>query len=338
MKKFFILAFYSLLSMFTLLLQDAQAQAPRKIKLTIPVIALSMTPVYLAQAKGFFTEEGLDVEIIPTSGGGPDIRALIAGEVDFSFTTGDNVILAQQEGKPLFMVMSALNRLFINWAMHREAAKAKGITETSPLKEKLKSLKGLTVGVTNPAALTAHLAHFVIRKAGYAPQQDVQIIPIGAGPTWLAALENRKVDIALTAPPVPETAISRGFAVMFINNAKGEDPSISEFLMENLVARPETTKKDPDLVRRMVRALFKANKWALSSTPEQVADALKPTFAKTDPAIHLAGVRAVLPTLSQDGRTSERSVQSTQDILEVAGLLKKRAAYSDIVTNDFLPK
>jgi NitT/TauT family transport system substrate-binding protein len=338
MKRLFVVAFYGLLCMSMLLFQDAQAQAPRKIKLTIPVIALSMTPVYLAQAKGFFTEEGLDVEIIPTSGGGPDIRALIAGEVDFSFTTGDNVILAHQEGKPLFMVMSALNKLFINWAMHRETAKAKGITETSPLKEKLKSLKGLTVGVTNPAALTAHLAHFVIRKAGYTPQQDVQIIPVGAGPTWLAALENRKVDVALTAPPVPETAISRGFAVMFINNAKGEDPSISEFLMENLVARPETTKKDPDLVRRMVRALFKANKWALSSTPEQVADALKPTFAKTDPAIHLAGVRAVLPTLSQDGRTTERSVQSTQDILEVAGLLKKRAAYSEIVTNDFLPK
>jgi len=314
------------------------AQAPRKVKMTIPVIALSMTPVYLAQAKGFFADEGLDVEVTPTSGGGPDIRALIAGDVDFSFTTGDQVILAHQEGKPLVMVMSGLNKVFINWAMHKESAKAKGITETSPLQEKLKALKGLTVGVTNPAALTAHLAHFLVRKAGYVPQQDVQIIAVGAGPTWLAALENRKVDLALTAPPVPETAISRGFAIMFINNAKGEDPSVSEFLMENLVARPETPKKDPDLVRRMVRALVKANKWALGSTPEQVADALKSTFAKTDPAIHLAGVRAVLPTLSPDGRTTERSVQATQDILEVAGLLKKRAVYSDIVSNEYLPK
>jgi len=314
------------------------AQAPRKVKMTIPVIALSMTPVYLAQAKGFFADEGLDVEVTPTSGGGPDIRALIAGDVDFSFTTGDQVILAHQEGKPLVMVMSGLNKVFINWAMHKESAKAKGITETSPLQEKLKALKGLTVGVTNPAALTAHLAHFLVRKAGYVPQQDVQIIAVGAGPTWLAALENRKVDLALTAPPVPETAISRGFAIMFINNAKGEDPSVSEFLMENLVARPETPKKDPDLVRRMVRALVKANKWALGSTPEQVADALKSTFVKTDPAIHLAGVRAVLPTLSPDGRTTERSVQATQDILEVAGLLKKRAVYSDIVSNEYLPK
>jgi NitT/TauT family transport system substrate-binding protein len=306
--------------------------------MTIPVVAHSMTPVYIAQSKGFFAEEKLEPDITSTGGGGPDIRALIAGDVEFSFTTGDNVILAQQEGKRLLMVMSGLNKVFINWAMHKEAAKAKGVTESMPLAEKIKTLKGLTIGVTNPGALTAHLAAFVVRKAGYNPQQDVQIVPVGAGPTWLAALENRKVDVALTAPPVPETAISRGFAIMFINNAKGEDPSIPEFLMENLIARPETVAKDPDLVRRMVRALTKANQWALKSTPEQVADALKPFMAKTPPELLLAGAAAVLPTLSPDGRTSERSFQTTQEILEQAGLLKKRVSYSELVTNEFLAK
>ncbi len=314
------------------------AQAPRKVKMTIPVVAHSMTPVYVAQSKGFFAEEKLDLDITSTGGGGPDIRALIAGDVEFSFTTGDNVILAHQEGKKLLMVASGLNKVFINWAMHKESAKAKGITETMPLAEKIKALKGLTVGVTNPGALTAHLAAFVIRKAGYTPQQDVQIIPIGAGPTWLAALENRKVDAALTAPPVPETAISRGFAIMFINNAKGEDPSVPEFLMENLIVRPETVQKEPDLVRRMVRALVRANQWALKSGPEQVGDALKPFMAQTPPNLLLSGVRSVLPALSPDGRTSERSVQVTQDILEQAGILKKRVAYSELVTNEFLPK
>jgi NitT/TauT family transport system substrate-binding protein len=316
----------------------AHAQGPRKVKMTIPVVAHSMTPVYIAQSRGLFSDEKLDVDITSTGGGGPDIRALIAGDVEFSFTTGDNVILAHQEGKRLVMVMSGLNKVFINWAMHREAAKAKNITESMPLADKIKLLKGLTVGVTNPGALTAHLAAFVIRKAGYNPQQDVHIIPIGAGPTWLAALENRKVDVALTAPPVPETAIGRGFAVMFINNAKGEDPSIPEFLMENLVARPETVAKDPDLVRRMVRALVRANQWALKSTPEQVADALKPALGKTPPDLLLSGAAAVLPALSPDGRTSERSFQVTQEILEQAGILKKRAPYAELITNEFLLK
>ena len=217
-------------------------------------------------------------------------------------------------------------------------AKAKGITEATPLGEKLKALKGLTVGVTQPGALTAHLAAFVVRKAGYVPQQDVKILPIGSGPTWLAALENRKVDVALTATPTPETAIHRGFAIMFINNARGEDPSFPEFLMANLITRPEVVEKNPDLVRKMVRALVKANKWALSATPEQVAEALRPAFAQTDPVIHLTGVESVLPTLNPGGLTTERSVQITQDVLEQANLLKKRVAYSEVVNNDFLPK
>lgn len=316
----------------------AGAQAPKKVKITIPVIAHSMLPVFLAQNKGTFAEEKLEVDVTSTNGGGPDIRALIAGDVDFSFTTGDNVILAQQEGKKLVIVMSGLHRLFINWAMHKDVANAKGVSETMPLGDKIKSLKGLTVGVTNPGALTAHLASFVIRKAGYNPQQDVKIVPIGSGPTWLAALENRKVDVALTAPPVPDTAISRGFAIMFINNAKGEDPAIPEFLMENLIVRPEILIKDADVVRRMVRALTKANRWALQSTPEQVAEALKPSMTTINPDILLSGVKSVLPALSPDGRTSERGVQITQDVLEQAGILKKRIAYSEIVTNEFLAK
>ena len=316
----------------------ARAQAPKKVKITIPVVAHSMTPVFLAQNKGFFSDEKLEVDVTSTNGGGPDIRALIAGDVDFSFTTGDNVILAQQEGKKLVMVMSGLNRLFINWAMHKEVAKSKGITESMPLAEKIKALKGLTVGVTNPGALTAHLAAFVVRKAGYNPQQDVHIIPIGSGPTWLAALENRKVDVALTAPPVPDTAISRGYAILLINNARGEDPSIPEFLMENLIARPDTVAKDGDTIRRMVRALTRANQWALQNKPEQVADALKPSMTTIQPDLLLAGVQAVLPALSKDGRISERSVQVTQDILEQAGILKKRVAVADVATNDFLMK
>ena len=323
---------------FVSLAAPANGQAPRRVKMTIPVVAHSMAPVYIAQSRGFFADEKLDLDITSTGGGGPDIRALIAGDVEFSFTTGDNVILAHQEGKRLLMVMSGLNKVFINWAIHRESAKAKGVTESMPLAEKIKMLKGLTVGVTNPGALTAHLAAFVIRKAGYTPQQDVQIIPIGAGPTWLAALENRKVDVALTAPPVPETAISRGFAMMFINNAKGEDPSIPEFLMENLVARPETVAKDGDLVRRMVRALVRANQWALKSTPEQFAEALKPALGKTPPDLLLAGAAAVMPALSPDGRTSEKNFQVTQDILEQAGILKKRSPYAELVTNEFLGK
>lgn len=314
----------------------ASPQGLKKISITMPVTALSMLPVYLAKANGYFAAGGLDVEMIMTSGAGPDVKALISGDVDFAFTPGDNVMLAYQEGKRVVIVMNGFRRLLINWAMRTDVARAHGITEATPLAQKIKALKGLTIGVTQAGALTAHLATFVVRRAGYSPQQDVTLVPIGAGPTWLAALQNHKVDAALTATPVPETAISQGYAMMFINNAKGEDPSVPEFLMECLITRPDVVQKNPDLVRRMARALMQSNIWALRHQPQEIADAVKPFLGQTPPAVLLAGVESTLPALSRDGRATERAVQITQDVLQQAGILKTRPAYAAVVDNDFL--
>ena len=156
---------------------------------TPPVVALTTAPVYLAEAKGYFAQEGLSVELNVTGGGGPDIKALIAGDVDFTYTASDQVILPWQEGKRLVMVMGVIPRALINWAMHKDVAQAKGITEKSPLADKLKALRGLTIGSTQPGSLTANLAAYTLRKAGLVPQQDANVIPVGSGLTWLAALE-----------------------------------------------------------------------------------------------------------------------------------------------------
>ena len=59
-------------------------------------------------------------------------------------------------------------------------------------------------------------------------------------------------------------------------------------------------------------------------------------IAQVDPAIHLAGVKAVLPAINADGRTTEQSFQVTQDVLEQAGLLKRRVPFTDVVNNDFV--
>ena len=69
-------------------------------------------------------------------------------------------------------------------------------------------------------------------------------------------------------------------------------------------------------------------------TPGQATD----SFGETVPVEPRDKSVTVLPALSPDGRTSERSMQITQDILEQAGILKKRVPYSELVNNDFLPR
>lgn len=50
---------------------SASAQAPRKVKMTIPVVAHTMTPVYIAQSKGFFAEEKLELDSPPREAADP---------------------------------------------------------------------------------------------------------------------------------------------------------------------------------------------------------------------------------------------------------------------------
>lgn len=328
------------LTIFILLMSTSgYAQALRKVKMTLPVVALTTAPVYLAEAKGYFAQEGLTVDITMTGGGGPDIKALIAGDVDFTYTASDQVILPWQEGRRLTMVMGVIPRALINWAMHKDVAQAKGITEKSPLADKLKALRGLTIGTTQAGSLTANLAAYTLRKAGLVPQQDATVIPIGSGLTWLAALEQRKVDAALMSPPLPDTAVARGYAILLIDNARGEDPALAEFLQQVFVTRPDVIQKDPELVRKLVRALVRANRWALAAKPEEIADALQPSMGSTIPRdALLTGIKATVPAYSRDGRITEQALKAAADVMEVAGILKKRPTLADVATNDFLPK
>jgi hypothetical protein len=56
--KRFICTIYALVSLLVFFPVELRGQTPRKVKLTIPVVALSMTPVYLAQAKNFSLKKG----------------------------------------------------------------------------------------------------------------------------------------------------------------------------------------------------------------------------------------------------------------------------------------
>ena len=52
----------------------------------------------------------------------------------------------------------------------------------------------------------------------------------------------------------------------------------------------------------------------------------------------MTGIKATVPAYSRDGRITERALNADDDVMEVAGILKKRPMLADIATNDFLPK
>lgn len=316
----------------------ADAQSLKKIRVTIPVPALTFYPLYVGVDRGLFAKQGFDVEVIQTSGDGPDVDALISGSVEFTVSTPNRLFMAYEQGKPLLAVANLGNRMAIECFMNKEVATRLGVSVNTPLEQRIKSLKGLTVAGTRPGAFTYLLLVGYAKRYGLEPQKDVQIIGIGGPAAQIPAVENNQVAVACTGSPAPELAVSRGKAVMFTNNLLGGDPEYDNFLFELLYVRPDFAKSNPDVVRRMIRGLLDAIAFIHDGSDAEHLAVLKKNFSGTPDHILLAAMKSMRPIFKRDARITEESVNKAARFLMQTGVVTRAPVWSAIATNEFLPK
>lgn len=323
----------------TVALGAAPVQAQLKpLRITIPVESLTFYPIFVAQDKGFFRQEGYTFEIIVTQGDGPDVDALIAGSVEFTATPPHRLLSAYEQGKPLLAVVNLMNRNGINCFMNKAVADRLAITEKTPLAEKLKKLKGLTIGATRPGAFTYQLATHYVKRAGLEPQKDVKIIGAGGGPAMLAAVENNKIDIGCISSPTPELGVHRGKAIMWINNTRAQDPEFTEFLMETLYVRPDWARQNADTVRAVARALVKALRFIADGPESEHMEILKARFKAVPDDVLKASLVNTRSAVDPTGRINQKGVDANVKFLKEAGLLKSDIPWTAVTTNEYLPK
>jgi len=313
------------------------APAAEKVKITIPAAAATFASLYHARSAGYFAEEGLDVEVVTVPGGG-SLQALIARDAQFCVTPGTYQMQAWEKGQRLIATGTILNRNAINVVMHRDVAKQKGITEKSPLAEKIKALKGLKLSGTAVGSFSYQVMLYYLLKAGIDPKKDVELIGIGAGPPMVLALEQRKIDGFATGTPIPDAAVARGFGLMIVDNAAGEDPDFAEFMMNAVVVHPDFAREQPETVRKVTRALVKANRWLLDHSAQEAVPSLKPFLGRLDDKVILEGMEKTRLGIPRDGRITEKAVALTEDFMIKIGALKGRIGYDKLVNNEFLPR
>ena len=316
----------------------AGAQQLKKIRVTIPVPALTFYPLYVGVDRGLFAKQGFDVEIIQTSGDGPDVDALISGSVEFTVSTPNRLFMAYEQGKPLLAVANLANRMAIECWMNKDVAARLGVSVNTPLEQRIKSLKGLTVAGTRPGAFTYLLLVSYARRYGLEPQKDLQIIGIGGPAAMIPAVENNQVAVACTGGPAPELAVSRGKSVMFTNNLAGLDPAYDNFLFELLYVRPEFAKSDPDVVRRMIRGLLDAIAFIHDGSDADHLVVLKKNFSGAPDDILLAAMKSIRPIFKRDARITEESVNKAAQFMMQTGVVTKVPVWSAVASNEFLPR
>jgi NitT/TauT family transport system substrate-binding protein len=312
-----------------------QGAGKKPLRITHAVTSLAYIQSYIASQNGYFDQAGFAPQLIDTGGGGPDVQLVLSGRADLTVNDGAQILPALQQGQKLTCVLSLLNRSIVNATISKAAAEKIGLTDTMPFEERIKRLKGLRIGVTRAGALTWQLARFNLVSAKLDPDRDAQVVAVGGPPALAAALEKGAIDVIYISMPIGEKLIREGKALSFVNNAKGEDPKLANFMMEGLWATPEYLSANQPAVQAVVDAYRKASDFVRQAPVERVVAALKPTLGSLGEEVLLDSVTRMRPAVSETGKVSAAELDSTQDILKLNGILTKSFTLNEIFDGRF---
>jgi NitT/TauT family transport system substrate-binding protein len=228
-------------------------------------------PYAIALEKGFFKEAGVDITgIRGTSGGGADVRNLIAGGLPYADASFGSVVTAIQKGADLAIVSDNGHSVssFV-W-----------VTKPDSRIRSVKDLKGARMGFSNPQSTSEALEHWLLDQNGYARGDVTLVSTSGFGP-GLTALENGGVDITVIAEPIYTMNQAKYRAVIWARDAF---PPMCNTV--GVVSR-ETARKRPDAVRAIIVARRRAVEFMSTNRTESAAIIAK--IYKLDATI-IAGV------------------------------------------------
>jgi NitT/TauT family transport system substrate-binding protein len=330
--------FISLVLISILLVPKPSWSAQPVVRIAQAVDALAFLPIYAARANGYFNDEGVTLELIIVQGGGPDLQALIAGSVDFDATSTGGLLRAFSGGIELLGIHNVVGKCIIDLIIRRETANRLGVIPAMPVQERLKRIKGTIIGASRVGSLSYQIAYFLAKEAGFEQGKDITILGVGGGDSALAALKAGKIDVMSFAPPFPQVAIKDGDAISLVANSKGEYPNLKNFLQNVLLTRPDYAKKNPEMVRRILRAMVRGNRWVAEHDAKEVAKVVTKFFKNTPADVLLNTVEAIKPAVIPDGRLTLDGLKGVEEVYRANGIVKTAVPWERLVTNEFLPQ
>ncbi|MGN6732339.1 MAG: ABC transporter substrate-binding protein [Candidatus Binatia bacterium] len=291
-----------------LFLLVGDAPAAERVTIATPSRGLFEFPVVVAMRKGFYKDEGIDVDKVqmqPALG----VKALISGDVDYLLAWG-SALRAAVTGVPVKAVVGIAGR-----PLHVLIARPEIKTP--------KDLKGRVIGVDSIAGTVDYLARVAVRHFGLEPERDVQIIVTGESPTRLAALHSGAIDA---------TPIDVAFAV------KAEDEGfrrlvylgdLIELPLSGIAVTDQKLQTHREQVRKVVRATMRGTRYFKQNrndTVQMLADYLRITPMQAAKAYDTS-----VNSFSNDGMISDKGVQLDVQLTKQRLKLTKEIPLSQLV-------
>lgn len=261
------------------------ADAPARVRIAYASRSSSAMPLYLAQTKGLFKAEALDVEIIQMN---PRLGATAVVNGDVSFAT------------PFVSTFRGILQGFPMKTVFVHLKKGPYYVMVRPEIKDVQQLKGKRIGVATIKGADQLNAEELLQAKGFNPNQ-IQAVAIGDGPLRMQALISGAVDAICVAPP-HDLMLKRMNYPALAGPPEVGLPVAGMFTSDRLV------RENSQLVRRTMKALLRAHHFILENKAESIQILLKWLPQPPDIAEH--SYETEMKTLSKDGQMTDAEIHA----------------------------
>jgi NitT/TauT family transport system substrate-binding protein len=306
-KKLFLLVFVAL----GMASCGAMAQAPEKTKITIAVGGKNLfyyLPLTIAEKRGFFKDEGLDVEIVDFPGGARALQAMVGGSADIVSGAYEHTINMQAKGINIVGIALEGRYSGIVLGVH----KSKVAQYKSP-----KDMKGWKIGVTAPGSSTNMMVSSLLSKDGLKPDA-VSIIGVGATAGAVAAMRKGDIEGISNLDPVISRLEASGDIIPVVDTrtAKGMKEVYGGAYHAGCIYAPaDWVKKFPNTAQAVVNAIVRADLWLQTARPDEVVKTVPADYYGDDQTMYKVALLKNMEGYSPDGLFSMDGAKNVYNVL-----------------------
>ncbi|MEJ8545391.1 ABC transporter substrate-binding protein [Brevibacillus borstelensis] len=295
-----------------------------KIRIGEVTRSLFYAPQYVALEKGFFKEEGLEVELSTTWGGDKTMTALLSDGIDVALVGSETSIYVAQQGA---------QDPVINFAQLTQTDGTFLVSRKKIANFSFDQLKGTVFLGQRKGGMPQMVGEYVLKKNKVDPHADLELIQNIEFKNVASAFASGTGEfVQLFEPEASQFELNGiGHVVASFGKESGTVPYTVFMTKQSYLDKHQTA------IQKFTNAIYKGQQWVASHSAKETADLIAPYFQDIKPEILESSIKRYLEqgSFATDPILDENEWKQLQDIMDSAGELKQRMDYAQLVNTTF---
>ncbi|MDT9724204.1 ABC transporter substrate-binding protein [Xylanibacillus composti] len=281
-------------------------------------------PQYIAIEKGFFEEEGLDVELTTTWGGDKTMTTLLSGGIDVALVGSETSIYVYLQGS---------DDPVVNFAQLTQTDGTFLVSRHEAEDFTWEQLRGSSFLGQRKGGMPQMAGEFTLKQHGIDPHRDLELIQNIDFANIASAFASGTGDYVQLFEP--QATVFEMEGIGHVLASFGEESGRLPYTV--FMSKQSFIQENPEIVQKFTNAVYRAQLWLEEADPAEAAGLIAPYFEDTE----LAVIQTVIEryqnqqSYALDPAIDEEEWERLQDIMEEAGELPKRVDHAILVDNQF---